>query len=95
MKKARPKNHFGQFIDLLCVKKNTDRFTIASMLKTTPAILQAASNGRLNEIPSVWVDRLVDAYHLPQLEEQLLTAAVQVSNQAADRCVKRTFYADR
>ncbi len=80
--KHYPNNKFGEFVQLLLRTKNTDFTTVATLLKTNRLILTCATTARLNPIPSVWEDRLVESFALSDAEARVLNKFIKLSNAA-------------
>lgn len=83
------RNRLGLFLHELVIAKNTDMETVASLLRTSTVALRAACHNRLNPTPTVWADRLIEAFALNIAEADFLHTLIRRLNQTSK--VKRTW----
>jgi hypothetical protein len=83
-----------QFFNELMVARNTDLATIASILQTQESLLKAVIANKLRPIPSVWEDRLIEAFYLNDEEQKVWKATFKAASQQAVSSVRRTFTQD-
>ena len=69
---------FGEFVRILRIKCHEVMGDMATILETSVPFLSAVENGKKN-VPSEWIDRLIDHYKLSTEESCELREAVEES----------------
>ena len=69
---------FGEFVRILRIKRHQVMGDMAKLLNTSTPFLSAVENGKKN-VPSEWVPKLIDIYHLNADEQQELRESIEES----------------
>lgn len=65
----------GRFFDKLMAARQITVQELCAILRTSPTILNAVRRGTLSDLPSVWKDRLQEAFALTEEDCLVMQAA--------------------